>query len=348
MTMTSIQRILITLLITLTVALFAYPASAAEKIKVATTTTDLASIARYVGGDKVDVTSMATGREDPHHIAAKPTYMIAAREADLWIRIGMELEIGYEPLILDGSRNQKIRVGSEGHLDTSPGVLRLEVPTQKVDRSMGDIHPQGNPHYMLDPLNGRIVAKTIAQRLARLAPEHTAYFTERLKAFRKELDEHMFGEELVNKIGGGKLWEHQLKGRLETALGKEKDALGGWYGKMSPYSGKKMITVHRNWSYFVHRFGLNATMQLEPKPGIPPSPGRLTEVIQHVKDQQIEVLVMANYFSRQACDLVSEQTGITVVELPMFPGAMPKATDYFTLFDTVVEKVVRAYEKKGG
>ncbi len=346
--MKNIRRILIIQLITIAIALFSYPAMAAEKIKIATTTTDLASIARYVGGDRVEVTSLATGREDPHHIAAKPTYMIAAREADLWIRIGMELEIGYEPLILDGSRNEKIRIGSQGHLDTSSGVLRLEVPTQKVDRSMGDVHPQGNPHYMLDPLNGRIVAKTIAQRLAKLAPEHTVYFTERLKAFRKELDEHMFGKELVNKIGGGKLWEYQLKGRLETVLGKEKDTLGGWYGKMKPHLGKKMITYHRNWSYFVHRFGLNATMQLEPKPGIPPSPGRLTEVIQHVKDQKIEVLIMANYFSRQACDLVAEQTGITVVELPMFPGSIPEATDYITLFDILVERVMSAYEKKGG
>jgi len=307
----------------------------------------LASISRYVGGDKVDVTSLATGQEDPHHIAAKPTYMIAVRKADLWIRTGMELEIGYEPLILDGSRNQKIRLGSEGHLDTSSGVLRLEVPTQKIDRSMGDIHPQGNPHYMLDPLNGRIVAKTIAKHLARLAPEHTAYFTERLKAFRKELDERMFGKELVGRIGGSKLWEHQLKGRLENALGQEMDALGGWYGKMSPLSGMKMITYHRNWSYFVHRFGLNATMQLEPKPGIPPSPGRLTEVIQHVKTKKIKLLIMANYFSRQACDLVAKQTGITVVELPMFPGAMTEATDYLTLFDTLVGKVVDAYEKRG-
>jgi ABC-type Zn uptake system ZnuABC Zn-binding protein ZnuA len=260
----------------------------------------------------------------------------------------MELEIGYEPLVLDGSRNEKIRIGSEGHLDTSSGVLRLEVPTQKIDRSMGDIHPQGNPHYMVDPLNGRIVAKTIARRLAKLAPEHIEYFTERLKAFRKELDEHMFGKELVKKIGGGKLWEYQLKGRLETALGGEKNALGGWYGKLKPHVGKKMITYHRNWSYFVNRFGLIATMQLEPKPGIPPSPGRLTEVIQHVKDRNIEVLIMANYFSRQACDLVAKQTGITVVELPMFPGAMPEATDYIALFDTIVERVVNAYEKKGG
>ena len=345
--MTSIQRIFMILLVTITAALFAYPAVAAEKLKVVTTTTDLASISRYVGGDKVDVTSLATGLEDSHHIAAKPTYMIAARKADLWIRIGMELEIGYEPLVLDGSRNPKIRIGSEGHLDTSSGVLRLEVPTQKVDRSMGDIHPQGNPHYMLDPLNGRIVAKTIAQRLAKLAPQHTAYFTERLKAFRQELDERMFGKELVSRIGGGKLWEHQLKGRLESALGKEKDTLGGWYGKISPHLGKKMITYHRNWSYFVHRFGLKATMQLEPKPGIPPSPGRLTEVIRHIKDEKIEVLIMANYFSRQACDLVAEQTGITVLEVPMFPGAVPEATDYFTLFDTLVNRVVGAYEKKG-
>ena len=160
------------------------------------------AIARYVGGDKAEILSLATGKEDSHHIAAKPSYMMSVRKADLWIRMGMELEIGYEPLVLDGSRNTKIRVGSPGHLDTSKGVLRLEVPTTKVDRSMGDIHPQGNPHYLLDPLNGRIVAKTIAQRMAQLAPQHAAYFTERLKDFRQELDERMFGQALVARIGG--------------------------------------------------------------------------------------------------------------------------------------------------
>jgi ABC-type Zn uptake system ZnuABC Zn-binding protein ZnuA len=323
--------------------LAAAPAQAGDRLQVVTTTSDLASIARCVGGDRVDVLSIATGKEDSHHISAKPSYMMAVRKADLWIRTGMELEIGYESLILDGSRNARIRIGTRGHLDASVGVLRLEVPTQKIDRSMGDIHPQGNPHYLLDPLNGRIVAKSIAARLALLAPEHRAYFSERLDEFRRELDERMFGGELVAEIGGGKLWALLLKGRLDEALEDSQGCLGGWLGAMRPHAGKKLITFHRNWSYFVNRFGVVATMEVEPKPGIPPSPGRLTEVIGHVEGEGIEILLMATYFSKKAPELIAAQTGITVVDCPMFPGALPEATDYFTLFDCLVERVTGAF-----
>lgn len=324
----------------------ALSATADERLRVVATTTDLAAIARFVGGDKVEVTAIATGREDPHHIPAKPSYMMAARKADLWIRAGMELEIGYEELILDGSRNPKIRIATTGHLDASEGVLRLEVPTQRIDRSMGDIHPLGNPHYLLDPLNGRIVAKAIGKRLAKLVPEHASYFDERVKAFQRKLDEHMFGRELVATLGGGRLWALLLKGQLEEALNKPgQPALGGWLAVMRPHAGKKLITYHRNWSYFVNRFGLEVAAELEPKPGIPPSPGHLTEVIERVRAQEVKVLLMATYFGRKAPDLVASQTGITVVERAMFPGAQPEATDYFTLFDNLVERLSAAFSQ---
>jgi ABC-type Zn uptake system ZnuABC Zn-binding protein ZnuA len=323
------------------------PTAAAEKLRVVTTTSDLASIARFIGGDKVGVSSLATGKEDPHHIAAKPSYMMAARKADVWIRTGMELEIGYEGLILDGSRNAKIHIGAPGHLDASVGVLRLEVPTTKVDRSMGDIHPQGNPHYLLDPLNGRIVAKTIAQRLAKRAPQHTAYFTERLAAFRQEIDTRMFGRELVGKLGakgGSKLWALLLKGKLDQALAQPGiPALGGWLGAMRPHAGTKIVPYHRNWTYFVHRFGLVVPLEVEPKPGIPPSPARLAEVIARVKTEKIKVLLMANYFSRRAPDFVAEQTGISVVECTMFPGGQDQATDYFTVFDNIIQRIIAGF-----
>ncbi len=327
-------------------ALLTLPAKGADKMKVVTTTTDLAAIARFVGGDKAEVMSVATGREDPHHIAAKPSYMMAVRKADLWIRTGMELEIGYESLILDGCRNPKIRIGTPGHLDSSIGVLRLEVPTQKIDRSMGDIHPLGNPHYMLDPLNGRIVAKTIGKKLCKLAPGDAAYFNQQVKAFQRQLDERMFGREAVAKLGGGKLWALLLKGRLDGALqASGAPPLAGWLATMRPHAGKKLLTYHRNWSYFVHRFGLVVPTELESKPGIPPSPGRLTEVIQRAKADQIKVLLMATYFTRKAPDLVASQAGMTVVECAMFPGAQPEAKDYFTLFDNIVNRLSEAFGK---
>lgn len=332
-----------TLLVTAALA-FALPVRATEKtpIKVVTTTSDLASIARYVGGDRVEVISLATGQEDPHHIAAKPSYMMAARKADLWIRTGMELEIGYEGLILDGSRNADIHVGASGHLCAAQGVLRREVPTTKVDRSMGDIHPQGNPHYLLDPLNGRIVAKSIAAKLAKISPSDAAYFSERVKAFRKELDERMFGKELAARYDGNKLWALVLKGRFDELMARPGEPeLNGWMGRMKPHAGTKILPFHRNWSYFLHRFGLTAPMEVESKPGIPPSPGRLTDVIEYVENEKLQVLIMAPYFSRGAPELISERTGIDIVPCAMFPGALPGVDEYFDVFDVLTEQISR-------
>ena len=329
------------------VALFpALDAEGGDKVRVVTTTTDLAAIARAVGGDKVEVTAIATGREDPHFIAAKPSYMMAARKADLWIRVGLELEIGYEELILEGSRNPKIRLTTSGHLDASEGVLRLEVPTQKIDRSMGDIHPLGNPHYWTDPLNGRIVAKSIGRRLASLAPEHADYFTGQTKSFQRQLDERMFGTELVHAIGGSKLWALLLKNRLEEVVNQPgQPPLGGWLGALRPYAGQKVVTYHRSWSYFAKRFGLMVAAELEPKPGIPPSPGHVAEVIERVQTDKIKVLLMEPFYSRKAPDLVASQTGITVVECANSVGGQPEATDYLTLVDNIVNRVIEAFNQ---
>ncbi len=321
-------------------AMCAAPVEADDPLLVVTTTTDLAAIARAVGGDKVEVTSIATGTEDPHFIAAKPSYMMAARKADLWIRVGLELEIGYEGLILDGSRNSKIRVGTAGHLDASEGVLRMEVPTQRIDRSMGDVHPLGNPHHWLDPLNGRIVAKNIGLRLTRLAPKHADYFSDRLESFQRELDEHMFGRELVDRVGGGKLWALLLKGRLDSVLGDSGvGKLGGWLGALQPCAGEKFVTYHRSWTYFAHRFGLVVADELEPKPGIPPSPGHVADVIERIRDEGIKLLLMEPFYSRKAPDLVASQTGIRVVVCANSVGGQAEATDYLTMLDNVVARV---------
>ena len=333
------------LLLTGWVAAFSVvPAEGADKLRVVTTTTDLAAIARAVGGDKVEVTAIATGHEDPHFIAAKPSYMMAARKADLWIRVGLELEIGYEKLILDGARNSRIRIGTPGHLDASQGVLRLEVPTQRIDRSMGDIHPLGNPHYWIDPLNGRIVARNVSRRLINLAPEHEAYFQERLKSFQRELDERMFGSEPVATIGGGKLWALLLKGKLDKTLDKPgRPSLGGWLAVMRPHAGKKVVTYHRSWSYFAHRFGLIVADELEPKPGIPPSPGHVAQVVKRVKSQGVQVLLMEPFYSRKAPELMASQTGIAIVQCANAVGGQPEATDYLTMIDNIVNRVDAAF-----
>jgi ABC-type Zn uptake system ZnuABC Zn-binding protein ZnuA len=318
-----------------------------------TTTTDLRSIVEAVGGDKVEVASLGTGREDPHFIDAKPSCMLLARDADLWVRIGLELEIGYENLVIDGAHNPKIRVGTPGHLDGSEGVLRLEVPSGKVDRSMGDIHPQGNPHYWLDPLNMRIVAKNVAARLTKLDAADSDYFAARLKAFTARLDEAMFGPKLIAAAGeatgspeqgGAKAWALLLKGELD---GFVKDhggdvLIGGWWGATRPLRGVNIITYHRSWSYFANRFGLKVVAELEPKPGIEPTPAHLNDVLTIIQEQNVRFLLMEPFYSRQAPDWLARKTGIKIVQVANSVGGQPEASDYIAMVDHIVQQCIEA------
>ncbi len=317
------------------------PSLGAERLTVVTTTPDLKSITESVGGDHVSVTSLACGYEDPHFVQAKPSYMMLARKADLWIRIGLELEIGYEELIIDGSRNPRIRVGSKGHLDASAGVLRLEVPTAKVTRDLGDIHPQGNPHYWLDPLNGRIMAKTISDRLAELAPAHAEAFAGNCRAFQTALDERMFGGPLVAKVGGDKLWALQLRRQLSRYLddNKLRDKLGGWQGRLLPLAGQSIVTEHRSWVYFANRFGLSVAGELEPKPGIPPSPAHLAAIVDLVKSSGVKLILLEPFYQRKAADLVAGKTGTKVVVCANAVGGQPGAADYLALMDLIVNSL---------
>ncbi|MBT3198619.1 MAG: zinc ABC transporter substrate-binding protein [Phycisphaerales bacterium] len=318
-----------------------------EKLRIVTTTTDLKSIAQAIGGEKVAVSSIATGYENPHYVQAKPSFMMLARKADLWIRVGLELEIGYEELIIDGSRNRAIRIGKPGHLDASEKVLRLEVPKTKVTRELGDVHPQGNPHYWLDPLNARIVAGSITKRLAKLSPENAKAFEKNLTAFQKALDERMFGVKLVEKIGGGKLWAMELKGTLDEYLAARKltGELGGWLAVMRPLKGSKIITHHRSWSYFVNRFGLIVAAELEPKPGVPPSGAHLLKVMKLAKARSVGVILMEPAYSRKAADLVARKTGAAVVVCAISVNGQKEAADYLTLIDMIINRVSKAAGK---
>ncbi|MCP4376050.1 MAG: zinc ABC transporter substrate-binding protein [bacterium] len=339
-------RILCTILAMLVPAAgtVALAAPSTEKLRVVTTTTDLKSIAQAVGGEKVSVASIATGYENPHYVQAKPSFMMLARKADLWIRVGLELEIGYEELIINGSRNRKIRIGTPGHLDASEKVLRLEVPKTKVTRELGDVHPQGNPHYWLDPLNARVVAASIAGRLAKLSPENSATFEKNLAAFQKALDERMFGAALVKKVGGAKLWAMELKGTLDEYITARKltGDLGGWLARMRPLKGRKIITHHRSWSYFVNRFGLIVAAELEPKPGVPPSGAHLLKVMKRAKAESVGAIVLEPAYSRKAADLVAKKTGVSVVVCAISVGGQKEATDYLALIDLIVGRISKA------
>jgi zinc/manganese transport system substrate-binding protein len=326
------------------------PDASAVALTVVTTTTDLKALTEAVGGDKVQVTSIAQGYEDPHFIQAKPSYMLIAHKADLWIRIGLELEIGYEGPILDGARNAKIRVGQPGHLDASQGVLLLEVPTTRITRELGDVHPMGNPHYWLDPLNARIMAQTIAGRLSELDPADADVFAANLKTFQAQLDEHMFGKELVDQIGGEKLWVLEVRGQFLSFLDEQHltAKLGGWMGKMLPFRGDSILVYHRSWDYFANRFGLVLADEMEPKPGVPPTPGHVLEVIDKVNSMKIRALLMEPFYERKAPDLIAEKTGIKVLVCANAVGGDPAAKDYFSMIGNVVDQLASVLEPAQG
>ena len=281
-----------------------------DVINVLTTTEDLKSITEAIGGAKVKVDSLARGYQDPHFVAAKPSFMMKAKNADLFMVIGLELEIGYEELIINGSRNQRIRIGQQGYLDVSEGVNLLEVPTTtKIDRSMGDVHPMGNPHYWLDPENVKMVAYNIAKLLSELSPGNAPYFQENLISFNKKIDEKM----------------------------------AEWNKKMAPFKGRKIAIYHRSWPYFVDRFGLVIACELEPKPGIPPSPAHLKEVIDIMKRDKVSVILMEVFYDEKPAQFVAGQTGAKVIVVPNSVGGTKEANDYIGLMDTIVNKLAEAF-----
>ena len=267
-----------------------------KRMEVVTTTPDLKSIAEAIGGDKVEVISLTVGTQNPHFIDPKPSYMLKAKKADLFISNGLELEVGWESSIIEGSRNPKIKVGTLGHLDASRGIEPRDIP-QMVDRSMGDVHALGNPHYLLDPVNAKVVASHIAERLSALSPAQAGYFQENLSAFDREVDERM----------------------LE------------WQSKLAPYKGEGIITYHKSWSYFAARFGFKIAGQLEAKPGIPPSASHLQEVIELIKSDKIKVILHESLYRPDAAMFVAKRTGVNIIKAPISVGAFKEAGDYFTL-----------------
>jgi ABC-type Zn uptake system ZnuABC Zn-binding protein ZnuA len=293
-------------------AMAAQPAAAA--LRVVTTTEDLASLAREVGGDKVTVVAMARGYQDPHFVDPKPSFILEMSRADLLIVVGRELEIGWLPPLMTSSRNAKIQPGGNGYLDASATVKILEIPTGQVTRAMGDVHPQGNPHYWLDPANGRRIAQTIKNKLGQLSPADRAYFDQRYADFDK---------------------------RLAAAESR-------WDAAMAPYKGTKIVTYHRSWPNFMERFGLNVIGYVEPKPGIPPTTSHTIELINEMKKQGVKVIVVEPYFDSKTPQSIAKQVGGEVLVLAPSVGGSKEATDYIKLFDYDIATVVAALKRATG
>jgi len=292
----------------------AAPARAAT-IKVVATTQDLESLAREVGGDKIEVESLARGYQDPHHVEPKPTFMIKLNKADLLIVVGRELEIGWLPALINGARNPRIQPGADRYLDASLSAHILEIPTGQITRAMGDVHPQGNPHYWLSPENGRLIAKAIQQKLSAISPADASYFAQRYADFDKRLAE------------GEKRWS--------AALG--------------PYKGTKIVTYHRSWPNFVETYGLNVVGYVEPKPGIPPSPSHTFELTQEMKKDNVKIIIIEPYFDSKTPNAIGRDAGAQVVTLaPSVGGAKgANVNDYLALFDYNVNTLVAALKAAG-
>jgi ABC-type Zn uptake system ZnuABC Zn-binding protein ZnuA len=318
------------------------------RVEVVASLPNLASIATAVGGGRVEVTSIATGTQDAHFIDPKPSYMSRMRRADLLLVNGLDLEIGWIPPLTEGARNPKLLRGGPGHIDCSAGVPVVEVPAS-LSRAEGDVHPFGNPHYLTDPLNAEIVAATIAAALARVDPDGAGAYEEGRRAFARRLHEALFGKELVDLIGGAKLAREAAAGTLDAFLdGAEvggsrlRARLGGWLGRMAAVRGRPVVTYHRDYAYFAARFGIRVVDHVEPKPGIPPSPRHLEDLVQRLGGGDVRVVITRPFVEHRSTDYIAARTGARVITLPLEAGGAPEAADYFALFDHVTGRLVEA------
>lgn len=287
------------------------PAFAQSKLNVMTTTEDLASIAREVGGDRITVESIAKGYQDPHYVEAKPSFILKLQRADLLVLVGRELEVGWLPPLILQSRNAKIQAGADGYLDASLEAQILDIPTGQITRAMGDVHPLGNPHYWMDPENGKHIARQIAGTLSRLRPNDRAYFEQRLGDFTLRLD----------------------------AAEKR------WLAMMAPYKGTKMVTYHRSFPNFAERFGLDIVGYVEPRPGIPPSPQHTLDLINEMKRANVKLVLVEPYFDLKTPNAIGRATGAEVLVMPPSVGGVKEVTDYFKLFDYNLGLLIDAIRK---
>jgi zinc/manganese transport system substrate-binding protein len=289
-------------------ALFAaFLVSAQAKINVVATLPDYGAIAREIGGDNVDITVLAKPTEDPHFVDARPSFVVKLRQADVLIDGGAELEIGWLPPLLQNARNPKIELGQPGRVQASVGIRLMEVPEQ-LTRAAGDVHAMGNPHFMVDPIIAKAVAQHIANAFSAVDPAHTADYQANEKKF-----------------------EATINAKLQE-----------WGAKLLPYRGQSLVAYHDSWVYFAHRFGFNINIFLEPKPGIPPSPSHLAEVIAQMKTQKIKVIIVEPYHNRKIAEKVAQSTGAKVVDFAQFPGALPNTDTYVKLIDALVNNLAAA------
>jgi len=285
-------------------------AAAAKKLTVVTATTDMAALAEEVGGDRINVESIAKGYQDPHFVEAKPSFLLKLRQADLLVVVGLQLEIGWLPPLITQCGNPRIQVGAAGYLDASQFAEILEIPTGVVTRAMGDVHPLGNPHYWLDPDNGRRVARGVTSKLAELDPADQAYFEQRFQDFDR---------------------------RLSAAEQK-------WDAELAPFRGRKLVTYHNSFTNFAKHFHLDVIGYVEPRPGIPPTPTHTIELIGLMKRDICKLVLVEPYFDLKTPKSIGAATGAKVLVYLPSVGGEKQVTNYFKLFDYDIELLQKAFQ----
>ncbi len=322
----------------------------ASPLNVVTTLPDYGVFAKWIGGERVSVQSIVLGDQDAHFIRPKPSFVNMVMQADVFIDTGLDLEM-WVPTVVDKSGNTAVRSGQSGYVSTAQGLSLLEIPSI-LSRSEGGLHIYGNPHITTSPINMKVVAKNIAYGLIKNDPANKDLYLEKLKKLEDEIDRRLFGEKLIKILGSKTLSDLAQKGKLIAFMEKQKfggkpliDYLGGWMKKMMPLRGTSIVTYHKNWIYFIRLFGLNEAGTVEPKPGIPPSPKHVAELVSLMREQKIKIILSANYFDEYKVRTVAEGVGAEPVIVPLYVGGVDEVHDYFQLVDLWTDSLLEAAKK---
>ncbi len=323
-------------------------AGAKTRVVVVATLTDYAAIAREIGGDRVTVSSVAAGDEDPHFVRPKPSYAQRLARADLFLITGLDLEL-WAPSVVDKSMNRKIRDGQIGYVAVANGLTMQEIPAA-IDRSQGGVHVYGNPHIHTSPLNAKQIATNIAIGLKKVDPASGDYYAARLKRFKQRIDERLFGKKLIDILGAKTLTRLALSGNLVSFLEGRKfrghkliSHLDGWMKEMLPLRGEKIVTYHKNWIYFTELFGFEVVGEIEPKPSIPPSPRDVSRLIEDMARLKVKVVLAANYYDERKVKKICRSVGATPVIVPLSVEGIADVKDYFQLIDYWVAALRNGY-----
>lgn len=354
MSRSSLYRLPITAVAT-AAALGLLAAAAEARVQVVTTLPDYAWVASEIGGDLVSAEAICRGDQDAHFVRPKPSFQMRLRDADLFVTTGLDLEL-WVPTLLDAAGNRQVLEGRPGYVAAWTGIDLLEKPAT-VSRSEGDVHIYGNPHIHTDPLNMVLISRNILAGLEKVDPANAEVYRARQAALEDRLHRRLFGDELVDLLGGDTLARLARSGKLWTFLEDKEyprgsgrklaSRLGGWLGQAAPLRGRQLIGYHKNWIYLGQRFGLEIAGYVEPKPGIPPTPRHVESIIEMIRDRGIEVILAANYFDPAKPQAIADRTGARVVTVPLYSGGEPGIAGYEQLVDAWIGRLVEAFEEVG-